>query len=421
MIMETSQTTPLQLDWARAFPAYHGALRGALSGYLDAPRRFLSFLRRPNNLRTIARGCLGPLEKAARDLLLAQAPAPDALSGLAAAIRPLLNKGYVSELEIAQVIAEGYRTAAVLCEALAENGLGVQDLSAPAPINPRDYQGGAASYLAPVLGLDRFAQRALRQDLAGFFLHGSLATLDYAVDYSDLDTLMILKRATVVEPGRLVAFARRYRRSLTFIYQFDPLQHHGHILLTEVDLACYPNCFFPLSVLEYARSLGGPWAPLTVRYRDDRAEMTAEFARVCEAFARRAAEGYRPQGPFELKNFLSELMLLPTLYCQCLGSPCYKKFSFGRARPDFAGADWKVIDEATAVRSNWRYRRKAGGLAARAGRWLGSPEFVKARGENPSSTVMAEVAGLLGPDYVQVAGRLAQAMRQRAAERSHLN
>jgi hypothetical protein len=185
--------------------------------------------------------------------------------------------------------------------------------------------------------------------------------------------------------------------------------------LTEIDLDGYPNTFFPLSVLEYARSLGGSWTPLTVRYRDDGAEMTAEFERVCELFSQRAVEGYRPSDPFALKNFLSELMLLPALYCQRLGSPCYKKFSFDRAKSDFSDADWKVMEEATAVRSKWRYGRKTDSWACQAGRWLGSPEFMKAHGENRSSAVMAGVGGLLSPDYVQAAARLAQAMLRRVA------
>jgi hypothetical protein len=414
-------TTTAQLGWSKTLHAYQAALRGALGGYLDGPRRFLSFLRRPTDLRSLARCCLAPLEAAARELLLLEAPAADLLSGLAAGIPGLLRQGDVGEREVARLIAAGYRAADALFAAVPGDGLERGDFVTPEPIDPGDYRGKEAAYLAPVLGLDRFAARALRPDLAGFFLHGSLATLDYAQDYSDFDTLMVLKREAVVDPDRLVAFARRYRRSLTLIYQFDPLQHHGHILLTEIDLDFYPNSFFPLSVLGYARSLGGGWAPRAVRYRDDRAEMAAEFGRVCDLFALRAAEDHRPRDPYGLKNFLSELMLLPALYCQCLGSPCYKKYSFGQARPDFSAADWKVMDEATAVRSNWAYGRKTGGWAGLAGRWLGSPELVKARGQNRSSAVLARVSGLLSPDYVQAAGRLAQAMRRRVAGQPEVN
>jgi hypothetical protein len=419
--METSYTAPPQLDWVKAFPAYQAALRNALCGYLDGRRRYLTCLGRPTNLRSTARSYLGPLEKVVGDLLRVEAPASSLLSKVAGSVQALFHKGHVGELEFAQVIADGYRAAEALIGTFPMDRLRVQQSAAPEPIDPRDYQGADAPYLAPVLGLDQFAEHALRSDVTGFFLHGSLATLDYARDYSDLDTLMVLKRATVVEPERLVSFARRYRRSLTFIYQFDPLQHHGHILLTEIDLGCYPNAFFPLSVLEQARSLGGGWAPLTVRYRDDRVEMTAEFAQVCSVFSRRAGEGYRPNDPFDLKNFLSELMLLPALYCQCLGSPCYKKFSFRKARPDFAHADWDVMEQASLVRSQWHYGRKTGGLVGLAGRWLGSVELLKARGKNQASRVMAQASGLLSPDYVQAAARLAEAMRQRLVDRPDLN
>jgi hypothetical protein len=365
----------------------------------------------------MARSYLRPLEQATRDLLRAKAPADACLATLASAVQYVLLKDRVGELDWAQVISVGYRTAEALFRALPEDGLRVQDLVPPEPIDARAYQGNDAVYLAPVVGLDQYAKRALTADLAGFFLHGSLATLDYAQDYSDLDTLMVLKRATVNEPERLVAFARRYRTSLTFLYRFDPLQHHGHIVATEIDLDCYADCFFPLSVLHYARSLGGSWASRVVRYRDDSEEMAAEFSRVCEVFAHRAADGYRPSDPFELKNFLSELMLLPALYCQCLGTPCYKKFSFDRARPDFPDADWKVMEDATHVRSGWRYGRKTDGWAGLPSRWLGSVQILKAQGKNRSSRVMARSADLLGPDYVQAAARLASAMHLRLTDR----
>jgi hypothetical protein len=415
--MEANAKTCLQHDWMAALPAYQAALRTALSGFLNSPRRSRPVLRRPTNLRNLARDVLGQVEKATRALLLLEAPASGPLSSLAACIPPLLKKDNVNDWDIAHTIAEGYRAADALFHNLPGYGLEGQEVAAPEPINTADYQREAASYLSPVVGLDRFAKRGLRQDLAGFFLHGSLATLDYVKDYSDFDTLMILSRQTVIEPERLVAFLGRYRRSLTFIYRFDPLQHHGHIVLTEIDLDYYPNSFFPLSILEYARSLGGAWGPLAVRCWDDRAEMRSEFQRVCDVFAGRAAADYRPRNPYDLKEFLSELMLLPALYCQCIGNPCYKKFSFERARRDFSDREWQVMEEATRVRSSWYYGRKSGGWRSWVGRCLGAPEVVKRAGLNRSSPVMAPAKSCLGPDYVEAAARLALAMRRRLEDR----
>ena len=43
----------------------------------------------------------------------------------------------------------------------------------------------------PVAGLHAYAVRVLKPFIAGLYLHGSLATLDYACDYSDFDTLIV--------------------------------------------------------------------------------------------------------------------------------------------------------------------------------------------------------------------------------------
>ena len=62
-------------------------------------------------------------------------------------------------------------------------------------------------------------------------------------------------------------------------------------------------------------------------------------------------------------------MLLPALYQQTIGSPCYKKYSFSRSAPDFDAETWRVMEEGTAIRTAWRYRpflRSAGEVPAAA-------------------------------------------------------
>ena len=321
-----------------------------------------------------------------------------------------------SEREMAQMVAAGCRLLDTMYgdrKALATAG--EHWIAAPC-IDPGDYRD---RYLRPVKGLHAFADRALKPYIAGLFLHGSLATLDFACDYSDFDTLIVVRRGVVLDCDRLLEFLPIYRRSMCYLFEFDPLQHHAHILLTEIDLESYSDTLFPLDILDHARSLGTAWSPLRVGRRNCEGAVLREFERVCTAFSRLAESRYYPDNAYDLKSFLSELMLLPALYLQSLGQPCYKKYSFARSAPDFPAEDWSVMEEASAIRAGWRYERRGDVLSA-AGAWMASPELTRRLAANPSSTVVREaerIAGYpLGAGLVTRAAGLASAMRMRVRQ-----
>lgn len=319
-----------------------------------------------------------------------------------------------SERELAEMVAAGYRLLDSLHEdrkALATDG--EHRIAAPC-IDPRDYE---ERYLRPVAGLHAYAGRALKPFIAGLYLHGSLATLDFACDYSDFDTLIVVRRDVVADADRLLAFLPVYRRSMCFLFEFDPLQHHAHILLTEIELESYSDTLFPLDVLGHARALGEEWEPLRVHRRPSAGTMLEEFERVCAAFSRLAESRYQPDNAYDLKSFLSELMLLPALYLQSLGKPCYKKYSFEESAPDFPADVWSVMDEASAIRAGWRYERRGDSLRAAAGRLFdslpSSPEIARRIAANPGSAVVREAARIAMPEFVGRAAALASEMRLR--------
>ena len=56
--------------------------------------------------------------------------------------------------------------------------------------------------LEPIPQLYKYTTDHLSEHLIGFYLHGSFSTLD-PVEYSDLDTLMIVKKSVVNDPEKL--------------------------------------------------------------------------------------------------------------------------------------------------------------------------------------------------------------------------
>jgi predicted nucleotidyltransferase len=273
-------------------------------------------------------------------------------------------------------------------------------------------------YLIPVLKLASFSANYLKSWTKAVLLHGSLATLDYAKDYSDLDTVIIISKRAFSSGSVLGRFRKFYRRSLSYLYWFDPLQHHGHIVFTEWDLNWYSENLLPIVVFENARSLTGEPVDICFSLRDSTSDGINEFARVVSVFKDRAINSYVPRDPWSAKSFLSELMLLPSIYCQVLGERCDKKTSFGTAKNTLSPNKWSVMDEATEIRLSWRYHRKSNLAPEIAVKLNLDPWIIRRLSSNPKSAVLDRLPIKIDKLFVQRAAKLADAMLEVVKEQS---
>lgn len=263
---------------------------------------------------------------------------------------------------IADVLAGGHRALEHL---LGKIRVG-HEASVPAAsiYDRREYAGAATGYLRPVRDLmDEMGD--LAPYYRAFFLHGSMATLDYAPGFSDLDTLLILRRNVVLDARQLDALRRRIYPLQRHMYRLDPLQHHGFMVVTEIDLDWYPESYFPLDLLRYAKCLDDPPALLS-RRRNSRPEQRQQLWSIGQWMRRRLAEGDKGADPYAAKLLTSFLLLLPALFLQGVGEPTYKKYSFDRLPSRFPG-DTAVLRLASRWRSE-SFPDVRGGLMA-VGDW----------------------------------------------------
>ncbi|GAG65040.1 unnamed protein product, partial [marine sediment metagenome] len=117
-------------------------------------------------------------------------------------------------------------------------------------LNSEEYLSRDPKFLRPIVDLKQFIDKHMRDSLINYFVHGSMATLDYVKQWSDVDTLLIIKKETTVNPKELLKLRRYAYESTKYFYQIDPLQHHGHFVLTEIDLLYYPQPYFPLLLFD---------------------------------------------------------------------------------------------------------------------------------------------------------------------------
>ena len=185
-----------------------------------------------------------------------------------------------------------------------------------------------------------------------FFVHGSMSTLDYTL-FSDIDTQIFFtdkvftNENTIQQTMRVVTTANRY------IKLFDPLQHHGYFISTDLDRMNYPQSYLPYETMEAATKIFGPEIQ-TFKDRSCVNEIRTAIWNLSYFFRKTFLENYRPNNPFDMKRYLSRFSMLPVLYLELYENMFpYKKESFALAKPFFSDIHWQVFDTVSEARKKW--------------------------------------------------------------------
>lgn len=216
------------------------------------------------------------------------------------------------------------------------------------------YKKSDLDYLKPLNELKDYANEYLNRDLAGFYLHGSLATKDYVKGWSDVDTLAIVSKETLKTHKKLLDLRDKMYLMRHFFYKIDPLQHHGSIIISEYDLENYCKAYFPIEIFKYAKSFFKEDRIRKLKIRNHSEEALARLFWFVNYFRILKIEKKYSIGSYDAKNLLHCITLFPAIYLNAKDIFIYKKFSFDIARKDFKKRDWKVIDEVSNIRKNWK-------------------------------------------------------------------
>lgn len=188
--------------------------------------------------------------------------------------------------------------------------------------------------------------------LSSFMVHGSMSTLDYT-PFSDFDTQVFLADKVFSSIDYLKKTARVVSSSINLLKHFDPLQHHGFFLCTDLDRRSYPEAFLPLSTMDCATSVCGEKSQeFFIRQSDYQIKYavwhTGYFFR--SSYIQRIF----PENQYDIKRFLSRFLLLPVLLLELKENIFpYKRDSFSLANKYFSPEAWQAIEIATKARQEW--------------------------------------------------------------------
>ena len=206
-----------------------------------------------------------------------------------------------------------------------------------------------------VIRMSRFLASRLPNDLYGAIVHGSLGTYE-EINFSDFDALVIIKDAVFKSRNRLINVGHLLNLARIFMFDQDPLQHHGWFVLTEFELRHHCLAFFPIDLLKYAKSLFPETnVPLEINYRNSKSDILNSFFRITRSIKLTIFKK-KFRNMYTLKSLLSRFMLLPSLYLQ-LRHPegIFKKYSFTQVRNDFSRGEWAIMDKISEIRKNWHF------------------------------------------------------------------
>jgi hypothetical protein len=201
-------------------------------------------------------------------------------------------------------------------------------------------------------------QLLLFQELAGFpfvwvYLHGSQGDRT-ANAFSDYDDLIIIdiEKMDKTEVKKLVKSLNRVQMRFC---RLDPLQHHGHWIITKQSLNDYDESYMPLLVLQEGVVIQGPHE---IRYTSNesatRTGLRTNIYNTCEAISS-LYNIYEKGiiGSYKLKGLVGSFALMPAFIFQYRGEPLTKVEAIERAKEIFSDKAYACIVWASYCRENW--------------------------------------------------------------------
>ena len=237
-----------------------------------------------------------------------------------------------------------------------------------------DYQGTDADYLVPVVELGERVNSEIAEHVSDFMIHGSIATLDYSRGWSDFDTFVIVSADTALNGRGLAALRTKLLSAYGFLTAVDPLQHHGFIVCTDIDLKRYYEDTMPLEVLRRAKSYLGTRTLRLNPIKNINRERNILASRA--QFFREAGEmgvmkhhaynnvylqsHYRnaENGLFQLKYLLGIGAIAPCYYRDAIGNSAYKKDAIEQVTPLLSEPSRAFIESTTHIRNQWPKRQE---------------------------------------------------------------
>ncbi len=207
-----------------------------------------------------------------------------------------------------------------------------------------------------------------KENFAHFLIHGSTADLQISEGWSDFDSIAVVKD----KPRNRKEVCDLLDACIDLdaeMRKIDMLQHHGIHYIHEKELKSYPQLYLPYQLLSDAKCLLGT-NRLIIRPINSRDQEIARFKSIVKSFKDASFTGFYDHHPlngvyleenfqnihtmYQLKYYLSVIMLLPTLWLNLNDVYCKKEDSFDIIDNYFSESDLEILLRASKIREDWK-------------------------------------------------------------------
>jgi hypothetical protein len=211
--------------------------------------------------------------------------------------------------------------------------------------------------------ISEYLNQNAKHYLVGAYAHGSVGTSE-EVAYSDFDGLAIVKNSCLADSEKLFDLVLSLKATETMMLEMDPLQHHGWFIIAESELDDFPEFYFPRILFNHAKCLVGQTA-FKVRLRKSgyHREFKEAFHNLSESILQKITDKSFQTNYYQLKNWLSQILLLPAVFLQAeTGEGIFKKESFESIKKE-SDLNCDVLSAISEIRKQWHYEAPPSFLA----------------------------------------------------------
>lgn len=272
------------------------------------------------------------------------------------------NKKF-SASDLAVLLSELYSVLYKLLESNFSKKIILKNKKIPSPPRFSEtffYNFDSETYF-PIVKMKRQLNTFAKEHILGSYLFSSLATKDYVKSWSDLDSLLILRKETLLDSNKIIQLRMTLLDSLRYHSLIQPLLTHGYFILTEIDLNFYPETFFPLILFKHSLTLSDSNPSLNIQIRNSNlwGPLMSHIQFLDNIIDQNINSNQSiSTRRFEIKlstyfRFLHSILMLPLLYLQVKGKHCYKRDSFEQVREEVGYELFKPVDLVSKIRSSW--------------------------------------------------------------------
>ncbi len=198
-------------------------------------------------------------------------------------------------------------------------------------------------------------------------IYGSIADNTVVKNWSDVDIFAIVKEKVFENTDSFLTLRIFLTSIEDELYKFDFFQHHGIQFINEADLRFYPEYFLPLEVLRFGKSLINK-NKIEFFIRDSIPEKENRFYKIADLLNQSSKTGIlkhharngvyleenfknKEDNFYQLKYFISLILLLPGLFVELVDKPIYKKNSFEKIKSHFDDKkNLEIINKCEKIR-----------------------------------------------------------------------